>query len=374
MELTRTLIEVLPDAIVVVDVEGLIRLTNSRADSMFGYATGELAEQAIEVLIPERFAGSHAGHRRRYTESMGTRDMGVGLALFGRRKDGSEFPVEVALGPYRSAEGPLVLASIRDRTEQAEVEEFRRRALEDRNRILEEASRTKSQFLANMSHELRTPLNSVIGFAALLRSGRLGAVAPQHAELLDDIHTGGHHLLRIINNILDLSRVEAGRMALDIEDVDLAQLVRETAESMRGQAAARRLTLELELVEDCGVMRTDATRVRQILLNYLSNAIKFTPEGGRVTVSAVPHGGEQVRVRVRDTGIGIRKRDVGALFTAFSQLDSSMSKQHQGAGLGLAVTRQIAEALGGRVRLVESAPGQGSTFEAVLPRTLGDAR
>ena len=228
----RALLEAAPDAMIVTDRLGHILFANGQTERLFGYARAELLGQPIEVLVPARFARRHPDHRDRFMGDPHLRPMGAGLDLFGRRRDGSEFPVEISLSPLTTPEGLIVMSAVRDITDRKRLEENIRRqnrALEAQNRQIQEASRLKSEFLANMSHELRTPLNSIIGFAELLVDGRVGALADQHREFLGDILTSAQHLLRLINDVLDLAKVEAGKMEFFPERVDL------------GGARARRL-------------------------------------------------------------------------------------------------------------------------------------
>lgn len=229
------------------------------------------------------------------------------------------------------------------------------------------ANKSKSYFLANMSHELRTPLQTVIGFAELMYKGKVGPVNPEHMDYLDEITRSAHHLLYLINQILDLSKIESGKMELHLERCNLAQLIQEVHHAM-----------SLLIVKDDIIFETfidplladdiiaDAGKVKEILFNFLSNAFKYTPAGGKVTVRIMPESKKFYRLEVSDTGIGISKHDIDKIFVMFGQLNISYSKPFQGIGLGLALTRHIAEALGGTVGVV-SEPGKGSTFFAILP-------
>ena len=216
----------------------------------------------------------------------------------------------------------------------------------------------KSEFLANMSHELRTPLNAIIGFAELMHRGKVGPVSAEHQEYLGDILTSSKHLLQLINDVLDLAKVESGKMEFRPEPVDLARLAREVRDILRGLAASKRLQVETHVDPDVATVVVDPARVKQILYNYLSNAIKFTPEGGRITIRILPEGPALFRIDVEDTGVGIAADDLGKLFVEFQQLDASAAKKYQGTGLGLALTKRLAEAQGGRVA-VRSTPGEG---------------
>src|SRR5687768_10377695 len=239
--------------------------------------------------------------------------------------------------------------------------------LEEQSRRVQEATRLKSEFLANMSHELRTPLNAIIGFAELMHDGKVGPVSPLHKECLDDILTSSRHLLQLINDVLDLSKVEAGKMEFRPEAVDLGKLVGEVRDILRGLAAQKRIRLSVDVAPDLGEVVIDAGKLKQVLYNLLSNALKFTPQGGNVTLRARAEGEDLFRVEVEDDGIGIRAEDLGRLFAEFQQLDASAAKEYAGTGLGLALTKRIVEAQGGRVG-VSSVHGRGSVFHAVLPR------
>jgi signal transduction histidine kinase/DNA-binding response OmpR family regulator len=239
--------------------------------------------------------------------------------------------------------------------------------LDRQNREAQEANRRKSQFLANMSHELRTPLNSIIGFAELMHDGKVGPVADDHKDFLGDILTSARHLLTLINDILDLAKVEAGKMEFHPESVDLQALSAAALESLQTQADNKRIHLAADVDAGLGLLFIDPAKLKQVLYNYLSNALKFTPEGGNVTVRVRPEGTEFFRLEVEDTGVGIEPADAERLFSDFQQLGAA--RRHQGTGLGLSLTRQIVGAQGGRVG-VNSKPGEGSIFFAVLPRTV----
>jgi signal transduction histidine kinase len=241
--------------------------------------------------------------------------------------------------------------------------------LEQLNTELDAAMRTKDQFLSNISHELRTPLNSIIGFTDLLLTQDLGGgpLSEQQRDFLDTVARNGRHLLELINELLDLQRIAAGRMDLRPEPVDLSALLAEAAASVQAQAQQRRHALVVEPAAEGLRVLADRGRVRQVLLNLLSNAIKFTPDGGRITVVAAPaNGGAAARIAVTDSGIGIAPEDQVKLFQEFVQLDASASRKYEGTGLGLALSRRLVELHGGAIG-VESEVGKGSTFWFTLP-------
>jgi signal transduction histidine kinase len=238
------------------------------------------------------------------------------------------------------------------------------REIADKSRQLEAASRHKSEFLANMSHELRTPLNAIIGFSEVLMQRMFGELNTKQDEYLKDIYESGRHLLSLINDILDLSKIEAGRMELEATDFDLPSAIDNALTLLRERATRRGITLGRTLDEHLGMLRGDERKVKQVLLNLLSNALKFTPEGGRIDVSAVLNDGV-AEVSVADTGVGIAPEDQEAVFEEFRQVGTA-DKKVEGTGLGLALSRKFIELHGGRI-WVKSQVGHGSTFTFTLP-------
>jgi signal transduction histidine kinase len=236
--------------------------------------------------------------------------------------------------------------------------------IEDKGRQLEAASRHKSEFLANMSHELRTPLNAIIGFSEVLNERMFGELNEKQEEYLKDIYSSGQHLLSLINDILDLSKVEAGRMELEVTDFDLPAAIDNALILVRERASRRGITLGRAIDDGVGTVRGDERKVKQVLLNLLSNALKFTPEGGRIDVRAALNDG-MAEVSVADTGVGIAPEDQEAIFEEFRQVGTA-DKKVEGTGLGLALSRKFIELHGGRI-WVQSQPGKGSTFSFTLP-------
>ena len=239
--------------------------------------------------------------------------------------------------------------------------------IQDKSRQLAEASQHKSQFLANMSHELRTPLNAIIGVTEMLRED--AEVLKQDIEPLDRVLGAGRHLLALINDILDLSKIEAGRMELHLETFSLVPVIKDVAKTIEPMATKNGNRLVVACPPDLGTIHADQTRFRQSLLNLASNANKFT-ENGTVTIAAQPQwldGRDWITIAATDTGIGMTEEQIGRLFQEFSQADASTTRKYGGTGLGLAISKRFCQMMGGDIT-VESAPGRGSTFTIRLPR------
>jgi signal transduction histidine kinase len=239
------------------------------------------------------------------------------------------------------------------------------REIEEKSGLLEVANRHKSEFLANMSHELRTPLNAIIGFSEVLLQRMFGELNPKQDEYLQDVLSSGRHLLSLINDILDLSKVEAGRMELELDRFDLPQALQDTLVLVRERAVRHGIDLHLEVDDRLGPLVADERKIKQVLLNLLSNAVKFTPEGGRVEIGAVPTDGG-VEISVADTGIGIAAESQELIFEEFRQVGGDSAHKREGTGLGLTLARKFVELHGGRL-WVKSQPGQGSTFTFSVP-------
>ena len=378
---TRSLIESNIDAIIATDPRGIITDVNKQTEALTGCTRDELIGAPFRNYFTDP-ARAEAAISRVLNEGKVTN-----YELTARARDGKLTVVSYNASTFHDRDRRLqgVFAAARDVTELKRYEE----TLQQTNVELENASRMKSEFLANMSHELRTPLNAIIGFSEVLKDGMLGNLTEQQKGFIGDIFGSGQHLLSLINDILDLSKVEAGKMLLDLEPVAVSSLFENSLSVVREKAAARQIRLRMDAGAEVGVMLADARKVKQIAYNLLSNAVKFTGEGGEVTLRArrvsreavesqsasiidpdVPSDSEGVtdflEISVRDTGIGIAPEALERLFKPFSQIDSGLSRKFEGTGLGLAMVKQLAALHGGSVA-VESTVGVGSCFTVWLP-------
>ncbi|MFI5231358.1 MAG: sensor histidine kinase [Gemmatimonadales bacterium] len=388
------------------DAKGVIQIFNVGAERMLGYTAAEVTNKMTpadisdprEIVARSRALSAELGtsiapgfEALVFKASRAIEDI---YELTYIRKDGTRFPAVVSVTALRDSQRTIIgyLLIGTDNTARQQVEEERKKleqALQQKNVELQAASRMKSEFLANMSHELRTPLNAIIGFSEVLRDGLVGALTAKQRGFIDDIFGSGTHLLSLINDILDLSKVEAGKTTLDLEAVDVLWLFENSLSIVRGKAAARRISLHMDIAAGLGMMKADTRKVKQIVYNLLSNAVKFSVDGGQVTLQAsrcvrsavgrmsgpglarslpLPENEftDFLEINVIDSGIGISRDDLGQLFKPFSQIDSGLARKFDGTGLGLEMVRLLSALHGGTVA-VESEVGAGSRFTVWLP-------
>jgi PAS domain S-box-containing protein len=360
------LLEAAPDAIVIVDRDGRIRLVNRQTEALFGFQREDLLGQFVDMLLPERFRPTHVGHRTEYVHAPRTRPMGFGRELFGRRRDGTEFPVEISLSPMLGDDETLVISVIRDITANVEVAQALRRTKEEADLAREEAERAnqaKSEFLSRMSHELRTPLNAVLGFAQLLEMDPL--TPTQHGNV-KRILKGGRHLLDLINEVLDIARIETGRLQLSPEPVRIVDVLREAIDLVRPQADERDVRLKTTDTGPCDrYVMADRQRLKQVLLNLLANAVKYNRPDGSVNLACHVLDARTVRIDVEDTGVGIPADKLDRLFSPFERLGAETGEV-EGTGLGLALSKGLVEAMGGSITVATSREGSVFSVELAL--------
>ncbi len=361
----RLVVEASPNAIIVTNARGQIELVNKEAEKLFRYPREELLGQQVEMLIPQRFRPNHPTLREHFMKQPSTRAMGAGRDLYAHTKDGEEIPIEIGLNPIHTEDGTLVLSSIIDISERKAAEERFR----EQTQQIAAASRYKSEFLANMSHELRTPLNSILILSEQLKANPLGNLTQKQVTHADIIHRSGSDLLALINDILDLSKIEAGRMTVMMESISLREFCLSVERSFRPMAEAKRLQFDVTLDDSAPAsFCSDHQRIFQIVRNLFSNALKFTSEG-RIAIRVFGQGtgdAAMAGIAVTDAGIGIPEDKHDVIFDAFRQVDGSTSRRFGGTGLGLSISRSLAQLLGGEIRL-ESRPGEGSSFTLWLP-------
>lgn len=374
----RTIIEEATDAFVSIDAKGHITEWNPRAEIMFGWKREEaLWHDAEEAIIAPNDLGVRA-HTSRLLVSLfrlaTSQPVNKLIELIGIRRDGNRFPLELSVSVVHNRVHPTLNIFIRDITDRKKAEkavsELNARlqetnaTLEVRNREAERATQLKSQFLASMSHELRTPLNAIVGFSDLLSEQLAGPLNEKQVRYVGHIRAGSRHLLQLINDILDLSKIEAGHLHLELEDVAVAELTPEVLSTIRPLAMQKKIRVVEDLEPQLAV-HVDRVRFKQIIYNLLSNAIKFTPERGELFITARRQG-DDAQVSVRDTGIGIRREDLSVVFEEFRQVGESTKGIREGTGLGLAITKKIVEQHRGRI-WVESEIGKGSQFTFTVP-------
>ena len=396
----RAIVETAVDSIITIDEQGIVESFSPAAARLFGYTPAEIVGRSVNTLMPSPYTDEHDEYLSRYLRTGEKKIIGIGREALGLRKDGTAFPLDLAVSEMRVDGKRMFVSTVRDITQRKRTQkelfdnaailetlncelEEQKRELEEHQRELtalyedsvqhaeelsvakiaaESANQTKSEFLANMSHEIRTPMTAILGFTDLLDDTVGANIAC--ADFIRTIKRNGNHLTSIINDILDLSKIEAGQLECEQLDCDPRQIVCDVASMMRFRAGEKGLTLKVEYAALIPkTIRTDPTRFKQALVNLMGNAIKFTKQGS-VTIRvalAGPSDNRQLEVAVIDTGIGIPGEHLQRIFEPFRQADTSTTRNFGGTGLGLTITRRVAELLGGDLQ-VSSEPGKGSTF------------
>lgn len=354
-DLVRSVLASAPDAMIVIDDAGTVLFANRQVSALFGYDAADIIDQPIETLLPERFRGRHVAHRSNYTRTVRVRPMGAGLDLFARRKDGSEFPVEISLSPIEQDGRVMVAAAIRDVTERMRFEQELREARTAADR----ANLGKSRFLATASHDLRQPLQSL----SLLNGALQRLIDGEEArEVVEQQGEAVAAMSRLLNALLDVSKLESGAIKPDIADFKVAQLLEELRREFAGLAASKGLQLQVEPTNACA--HSDAALVGQALKNLVANAIKYTSTGWVRLRSSID--GPLVRIEVTDTGQGIAAGHLPFIFDEFYQVGVAANTSRDGYGLGLSIVQRVVQLLQLRID-VRSRPGEGSTFVLELP-------
>lgn len=345
----RRVVESAPVAMLMVDANGRIQMTNHATEHMFGYESATLIGQPVETLVPSDSRAVHQTSRSVFVQNPTSRTMGENRRLYGQHRDGHTIPIEVGLNPLETPDGLFILASIIDISKRLEVD------------------RLKSEFIATVSHELRTPLTSIRGSLGLVAGGAFGALPDQVVHMTDVAVQNADRLIRLINDILDIEKIESGKMRYDIRAQDLSYLVGRAVEETHG--FAKQLGVVAVIDNHCQwplIAAVDADRFTQVLTNLLSNACKFSPAGEPVTVCIEASDDDKVRIGVRDRGHGIPEEFNDRIFQKFAQADGSNTRKHAGTGLGLSISKAIVEHFNGRIWF-ESRLGEGTTFYVELP-------
>jgi PAS domain S-box-containing protein len=360
----RTVLDTAHDAFIAIDGDGRIVSWNAEAERTFGWSSDEARGLHLaDTIVPERFRDAHMRGLQRYVQTREPRITDRRLELTARHRSGREFPVELTISPMWVDGQLTVNAFIHDITSRKRAE----RDLIAAKEQAESADRAKSAFLANMSHELRTPLNAIIGFSDLMGEGLHGSLGhPAYAQYAADINRAGRHLLDLINDILDVSRADAGRLDLREEAIKIVEAVEMSVSTVRDAARRGGVDLAVTLADDLPDLVADARRVRQILINVLSNAVRFTPSGGRVTLRAALANNGDMAFTITDTGIGMTAQQIETALSAFGQVDSRLSRKHDGTGLGLPLTKRLLTLHQGSLDIV-STPGTGTVVTVRFP-------
>ena len=349
-----------PDAVVIIDGDGVIAQINSQTEKLFGYDREELVGRPLEMLMPERYRGSHVAETRAYAADPRPRPMGRGLDLFGLRKDGREFPIDVSISPLPPERGLFVASTIRDMTSHRRLEE----ELRQRTRELEEADRQKDNFLSAVAHELRSPLSVLTLGTHVLKLHQADRTLLE--QTLGRFERQTAHMARLIEDLLDLTRVRSGTLTLRREVMDLRTVFVNAVEMGQPLVESRQQFLEVAQLTEPLWVSGDPSRLVQVVSNLLTNAARYTPEGGHIWFSAAKEG-ETAILRVRDDGVGIAKEMLSRVFELFRQVDPAGGSSSGGLGIGLYLVRRLVELHGGSVEATSDGSNTGSEFIVRLP-------
>ena len=364
-ERLRVVMDSTVDGLIVIDENGIIESFSRSASEIFGYTPAEIIGRNVDLLMPEPDRSRHDGYVQRYLKSGESRIIGIGREVKGQRKDGTIIPVELGVSEVTMGDERFFTGTVRDITERKRVEEELLLAW----KAADSANQAKSEFLSSMSHELRTPLNAIMGFGQLLREYSDRPLTEEQTISVQQILDSGQHLLGLVNEVLDLSKIEAGHMELSLEPTDPVATLRESMLLVQQAADSRRISIRLDIDEAVAgpkkLVQADPNRLKQVFLNVLSNAVKYNRDQGMVAISAAATNGGKLRIAITDTGPGIPVEKYGEVFRPFSRLGMEASNV-EGTGIGLAISRQMIESMDGRLEF-ESTLGEGSTFWLEVP-------
>lgn len=346
-DLSAAILDNIYEAVMTINPLGTVLSYNQAAQNIFGYTADEVIGQNVKILMPEPFHSEHDGYLQNYMQTGKAKIIGIGREVEGKRKDGEIFPLFLAVTKIQSKEMPVFVGVVRDLSEQKRLEKL------------------KNEFVSTVSHELRTPLTSISGSLNLIESGAMGEVGDKIKPLIKIALNNSERLILLINDILDMEKIESGQMDFELEDAGLNSLLQEALEFNEGYAAQHNVTLSFEPLEEELEVYVDKHRMQQVMSNLISNAVKFSPKGEKVTIKAIPSP-RRVRVEVHDNGSGIPEEFKKSIFNKFAQADASDAKQKGGTGLGLNITKTIIERFGGTINFRSNAE-EGTTFYFDLP-------
>jgi len=359
----ENILKLAPEAVIIADRDRNIRLFNYGAERIFGHRANDVIGQSVDILMPARFHSQHEKHVQRFEESsedyslMDERDEIAGL-----RKDGTEFPASASVSKLEFGGEPLFTVMLQDISERRQADEERRNALVE----AEQANQAKSEFLATMSHEFRTPLNAILGFSEMLRAQYFGPLgAENYKGYADDIYYSGQHMLGLVNDVLDISAIEAGKRVMSKKELNINELLEDCVRNVKNAADRSGIYLTLEIPDTSPPLYADQKSATQVVFNLLSNAIKFTKRHGEIEVSTNVSDGNTMIV-IADTGIGIPADKLPTITESFAQANTNPHNTQEGTGLGLAIVKSLVETQGGKLS-IESELGKGTTVTVAFP-------